>query len=267
MTSLPTGVGPLQLLMLQPTPFCNLDCDYCYLPGRTRRDRMPIPTAELAIVRAIESGLVTQDFRLAWHVGEPLVVGQEWYRQVDRLVRRHCTGLRVTSTFQSNAVLIDDEWCDLFEETHAELGISIDGPEHIHNAHRKTRSGQGTFKAVMKGVDTLHRNNVPFGVLAVVTREFLNDFNTALDFFETLEMNEIGFNVEVIEGSHEYTTMNPRRRGTLDLFRDFTRECYRRHSAGRLKIREIREYEELSKNAAFIEDRYEHAFADHSGGS
>ena len=100
----------------------------------------------------------------------------------------------------------------------------------------------------MKGVESLRANGVPFGVLAVVTREFLDDFNTALDFFESLGMDEIGFNPEVIEGVHEYSTMNPYRSGTLDLFRDFMRECYRRHTAGRLKIREIREYEQLSKN-------------------
>ena len=96
---------------------------------------MPIPTAELAVVRAIESGLVTHDFCLGWHVGEPLVVGQDWYQQVDRLVRQYCADFRVKSTFQSNAVLIDDEWCDLFKATDAHVGISIDGPEHIHDAH------------------------------------------------------------------------------------------------------------------------------------
>ena len=37
-----------QLLILQSTPFCNIDCDYCYLPGRSRTERMSMATLRLA---------------------------------------------------------------------------------------------------------------------------------------------------------------------------------------------------------------------------
>ena len=244
------SVGPLRLLMLQPTPYCPLDCGYCYLAGRLGKARMSSETAELAIVRAMESGLVTQDFSIVWHMGEPLIVDQEWYQHVDRMVGRYCKGFQVTHVFQSNALLINNQWCDLFKSLNMRLGISIDGPQHIHDGHRKTRAGKGTFKAVMKGVECLRRNGMPFGVLAVVTREFLEDFETALDFFEAEQMTNIGFNVEEIEGIHKHSSLGDRIGGTRKLFRDFMRECYRRHAAGRLNIREVREYERFFQNQA-----------------
>ena len=244
----PHSVGPLNLLVLQPTPFCNLDCAYCYLPGRTKKDRMPLETAEKAIVRAMESGLVAKKFSIVWHAGEPLVMEKDWYREADKLVQKHCKDVEVTHNFQSNAVLVTDSWCDLFKSMNTRMGVSIDGPQHIHDAYRKTRSGKGTHKSVMKGIETLHRNDIPFHVIAVVTKDFLQDYETALDFFEEVGMTSVGFNVEEFEGNHEDTSLD-HNTGTRHLFREFTRECYKRHAAGRLNIREVREYEKFVSNA------------------
>ena len=67
----PEGFGPLQLLVIQPTPYCNLDCDYCYLPNRDDRHRLPLELLEAALERVLESPYVGGDFTLLWHAGEP----------------------------------------------------------------------------------------------------------------------------------------------------------------------------------------------------
>ncbi len=207
-------------------------------------------TAETAIVRAMESGLVADKLSIVWHAGEPLVMPKDWYREADGLVQKHCENVVVTHNFQSNAVLVTDGWCDLFKSINTRLGVSIDGPEHIHDANRKTRTGKGTHKSVMKGVECLVANGMSFHVIAVVTREFLHDFEAALDFFEMLTgkgMTSVGFNVEEYEGDHRDTTMD-HADGTRRRFRAFMRECYRRHVAGRLHIREVRAYDHFVKN-------------------
>src|SRR5438132_13119431 len=71
--------GGLQLLILQPTPFCNIDCDYCYLPDRDSKARMSPEVLRAAIDRVFESGLAGEGFTVVWHAGEPLVLGTEWY--------------------------------------------------------------------------------------------------------------------------------------------------------------------------------------------
>ena len=41
-----TPLRPLELLIVQPSPFCNLDCGYCYLHDRSDRSRMSMATLE-----------------------------------------------------------------------------------------------------------------------------------------------------------------------------------------------------------------------------
>ena len=66
--------GPVQLLVLQPTPFCNLDCSYCYLPDRNSKARMDWATLELAVKRVLASRYVDETLSVVWHSGEPLVL-------------------------------------------------------------------------------------------------------------------------------------------------------------------------------------------------
>src|SRR5215831_16531197 len=66
-------LGPLGLLVLQPTPFCNLDCTYCYLPDRSNRKRMRPEVLERTFARVAESDLVSRPYTVVWHAGEPMV--------------------------------------------------------------------------------------------------------------------------------------------------------------------------------------------------
>ena len=66
---------PVDLLILQATPFCNIDCTYCYLPGRTRKGRMPLEVVDMAARRVVEADLVGERLAVVWHAGEPLAVG------------------------------------------------------------------------------------------------------------------------------------------------------------------------------------------------
>ena len=65
-------IGPLELLVIQPTPFCNLDCSYCYLPDRSNKRKMTHETLEKTFNWVFSSGLVRQPFTLLWHAGEPM---------------------------------------------------------------------------------------------------------------------------------------------------------------------------------------------------
>src|SRR5215213_9657981 len=107
-------VGPLELLVVQPTPFCNLDCSYCYLPNRADTRRMSLTTLDRTFRWVAESGLVREPFTLLWHAGEPLAVPVAWYEAAAEMLREYGAGWQVTESFQTNATLIDDEWCRYF---------------------------------------------------------------------------------------------------------------------------------------------------------
>ena len=75
----PEGFGPLQLLVIQPTPYCNLDCDYCYLPDRDDRRRLDPALLDPILDTVLSSPFVAGDFTLLWHAGEPLMVPPSFY--------------------------------------------------------------------------------------------------------------------------------------------------------------------------------------------
>jgi uncharacterized protein len=100
-------------------------------------------------------------------------------------------------------MLITPEWCDLFREYGVGVGVSIDGPRDLHNAHRKTRAGRGTFDATLAGIRLLRKHDVEFHVITVLTRESLDDPDTLLDFYEAEGIDQICFNVEESEGDHQ----------------------------------------------------------------
>lgn len=193
--------GPLQLLILQATPFCNIDCKYCYLPDRQVTRRMKADVAEAAVRFVLDSGLVEDRFTVCWHAGEPLAVPISYYRQVVNRIR-DVIGSRcdVFYNVQTNGTTINQEWCDFFREYDFQIGMSIDGPQFLHDANRVTRNGEGTFAATMRGAELLKKNGVPFHVIAVLTRASLPHANLLFDFFREVGATALGYNIEEAEG-------------------------------------------------------------------
>jgi uncharacterized protein len=129
--------GPLELLVLQPTPFCNLDCSYCYLPDRQSTRRMSRDTLEATFRWAFASGLARQPFTLLWHAGEPLVLPVAYYEEATELLNRHNEQrVPVLQSFQTNATLLSAEWCEFLQRHHVHLGVSVDGPDFLHDRTR-----------------------------------------------------------------------------------------------------------------------------------
>jgi uncharacterized protein len=201
-------VGPLELLVVQPTPFCNLDCSYCYLPDRANTRRMPLDTLEQTFRWVFSSGLAREPFTLLWHAGEPLVVPVAWYEAAAELLRRHGDGHPpVIQSFQTNATLIDTEWCDYFRRHEIDVGVSVDGPAFLHDRHRRTRQGRGTLDQVLRGIHLLNEQRIPFKVITVLTAEALDYPDELFDFYREHGIRSVGFNPEEVEGPHTASSL------------------------------------------------------------
>ncbi len=237
----------LAVLVIQPSPFCNLDCDYCYLPNRTDTRRMEMPVLEKVMSRVFESGLAgPHPFSLLWHAGEPLAVPLKWYREAFAVIDSFPGGRQMAMhNFQTNGTLLNDEWCDFIKERGIEVGLSLDGPDFIHDAHRKTRKGQGTHAKVMKGLETLRRNEINFGVVAVVSEESLDHPDAIYEFFRDNGIDGLGFNIEEVEGINESSSLDSLE--NEDRVRGFLRQVYLRNKADGNPIR-IREFETAWEN-------------------
>lgn len=200
--------GPLDLLVVQPTPFCNLDCSYCYLPDRGSRRRMSDAVLERVFERVAESELARRPYTVVWHAGEPLVLPPAWYEGAFARAARHGRAdAPVTHSFQTNATLLDDGWCELFLRHGVRVGVSVDGPAFLHDARRRTRSGRGTHARVMAGLCALRRHGVPFHVITVLTREALDYPDEIFAFYVEHGIEHVGLNVEEIEGPNERSSL------------------------------------------------------------
>lgn len=197
-----------RLLVLQPTPFCNIDCDYCYLPDRRSTAQMSVATMRTAARRLLDDGLVGPTLTVVWHAGEPLVLPPAYYDEamlaLGDVLKDHC---HVSHSMQTNATLIDDAWCRLFTRHDVRVGVSVDGPAALHDAHRKTRSGGGTHARVLRGMRCLRQHGVAFHAIAVVTPATFTEADAFLDFFEAQGVREVGCNFDETEGVHASSSL------------------------------------------------------------
>jgi uncharacterized protein len=157
---------------------CNLDCHYCFYlekeklyPERNQNWRMSDETLELFIRQQIEaqSG---PDVDIAWQGGEPTLLGIEFFEKAVHFADKYRRDKQVHHAFQTNGMLINDDWCHLFKQHNFLVGISIDGPADLHDAYRVNRAGKPSHQKVMQGIECLARHRVPFNTLTVV-----NDIN------------------------------------------------------------------------------------------
>jgi uncharacterized protein len=199
----------LALLVLQPTPFCNIDCKYCYLPSRSDRRRMRFETLKTIASRLVDADLVGDSLSVVWHAGEPLVLSPEWYSEAIKILAEILPKpVSVEHHFQTNGLLIDDAWCDFFKRAGARVGVSIDGPQDLHDASRRTRGGKGTHAQVVRGIRQLQLAGVPLHAICVVTKAHLDHPDRLYHFFVELGIKELGFNIEEIDGINKNSTLN-----------------------------------------------------------
>jgi uncharacterized protein len=200
--------GALGLLVLQPTPFCNLSCDYCYLPERDIRARMTMETLEATMRRVFESGLASTQLSIVWHAGEPLAVPPQYYEEAFAVVERcRPLGVRVQHHVQTNGTLLNDRWCELISRHAVRVGVSLDGPAWLHDRHRPTRAGRGTHTRVMAALDRLRRHGIGFHVICVLTRDSLDYPDEIFDFFRDAGVDQLGFNIEEVEAANRSSSL------------------------------------------------------------
>lgn len=198
----------ITLLVLQPSPFCNINCDYCYLPNRTSTQRMPLDVLRNAITKTFASDLVKGELTLIWHAGEPLAVPIKWYEEAFAIIAEATPeDARLRHSIQSNGTLINQTWCDFIKKHKISIGLSIDGPAFLHDVHRKTRRNDGTHAAALRGLELLQKNDIPFHIISVITREALGYAEEIYDFFESVGVRHLGFNIEEVEADHAKSTL------------------------------------------------------------
>jgi len=168
---------PFHIMAKPHGPICNLDCTYCYylekenLYGKSGPDfRMSDPVLEAYIRQYIEAQ-PAQHVSFAWQGGEPTLLGIPFFERVLELQRRYANGKTIDNAFQTNGTLLDDAWGDFLARNKFLIGLSVDGPEELHDVYRVDKGGKPTFQRVMRGLEVLKKHGVEFNTLTVINRK------------------------------------------------------------------------------------------------
>ena len=180
---------------------CNLDCHYCYYRDKSEiySGNMPRMSEELleTYIKQYIEGASQQNISFCWHGGEPLMAGLPFFEKAMELQRKYAGDKVIENTLQTNGILVNDAWCSFFKENNFLIGLSLDGPEDIHDAFRRDCGGAPTFARVMKAVELMKKHGVEFNILATVNArseergaevyKFLTSINPYIQFLPVVE--------------------------------------------------------------------------------
>mgnify|MGYP005849145605 CR=1 FL=1 len=195
------GTAPrITSLLIKPaSALCNLDCAYCFYLDRESDPYGDLPKRSMSL-ETLERMVDTYLFYsypnsvFAFQGGEPTLCGLGFFEKLIEYQQRYGRdGQNVSNAMQTNAVLLDDDWAQLLHQYNWLLGVSMDGPQEIHDLYRFNKGGRGTWKQVMRGVETLQRNKVEFNILCVLSQANVDKPKELYRFFKSLGVDNVQF--------------------------------------------------------------------------
>jgi len=180
---------PISQLLVKVAARCNIDCSYCYwFRDAAVYNKPKLMSAEVLqqLLRRVEEHVVKYslaEFPIILHGGEPLLWGVENFHRIAEACEAISarTGCEIPIAVTTNGILIDEDWLHCFEVHDIAVAISLDGPAHIHDMHRRTFQGAGTHAAVKRAARMLVARDINVSALAVCNPA--HDPKQYFDFF------------------------------------------------------------------------------------
>ena len=188
---------PFTLLIKPSGSDCNVDCTYCFYKHRAPevgqgRQRMSDEVLERLVKDYMQLRFPMAGF--AWQGGEPTLMGLDFYKKTVELQKKYGSpGQEVGNSLQTNAILLNDEWCRFLHENKFLVGVSIDGPKEFHDYFRLDHSGSGTFDKVMKAIEKCKEHKVEFNTLTLLNAKNVEHPDEVFDFLVALGTRYIQF--------------------------------------------------------------------------
>jgi uncharacterized protein len=193
---------PLSWVVFKIYQLCNLNCSYCYVYNRgdmSWKSRPVVVSDEIVEYLGVRvkqhcERYDLRKFVIEFHGGEPLLVGKPGFRRIIHILQKNCQGIDLDLNVQTNGVLLDKEWIELFNENSIGVGISIDGPAYIADSARKFRNGRGSTDRILKNINELRNifgDEFRFGVLCVINPDISG--SEMMAWFRDQEIDSIDF--------------------------------------------------------------------------
>ena len=187
------------LLIKPASAVCNLDCAYCFYLDRDADPYKALPARRMTpdtLERLVDTYLFYSypNSIFAFQGGEPTLAGLQFFEKLVELQQQYGrNGQMVSNSLQTNAVLLDKNWCDLFRSYQWLIGVSLDGPEEVNDRFRFNKEGRGTWKRVMQSVETLQAERVEFNILCVLSQANVEKPKELYRFYRSLGIDNMQF--------------------------------------------------------------------------
>jgi uncharacterized protein len=233
-----------QVLVKPIGAICNLDCRYCYYLRKEKlypegdSFRMSDGVLENYIVQHLEAAprpLVS----FSWHGGEPTILGRDYFQKIVALQRRHQhAGQRIVNGVQTNGTLIDEDWCRFFAREGFYVGLSMDGPQELHDGYRVTKGQKPTHKQVIRAFRLLQKHKVYCDLLCVVHDQNVHHPRAVYRFFKSIGAKYLQFlpYVELVSGTEGEVTPQTVPAEAFGTFLCAVFDEWVRHDIGRVVI-------------------------------
>jgi uncharacterized protein len=168
-------------VILKVVQRCNLDCTYCYVYSRGDNSwKTRPPVISDAVLEKLAERIAEhcerhdlRSFTIEIHGGEPLLIGKRRMQRLIDTLRGRCP-YNLRFEMQTNGLLLDREWIELFVRNQVSFGISLDGPPELADKFRIMRAdGSGSTQALLEIIKRLRSDGPMFderfgGALCVI---------------------------------------------------------------------------------------------------
>ena len=213
MTTISPFARPLYVMLKPVGAACNLTCNYCYYLEKSNlyKHQPKRQMSEELLERFVKDYIEAQTMNevvFTWHDGEPTLRPLSFYQKAVELQKKYAGGRVIHNSLQTNGTLLTDEWCRFLKENNWLVGISIDGPEELHDRYRRDSQGKPSWKRVMEGIRLLQHYGVEWNAMAVVNRYNADHPQAFYRFFKSIGCQYIQFtpiverNVQHADGRH-----------------------------------------------------------------
>lgn len=184
-------MNPFSLLIKPSSADCNLECTYCfYLSKKELYPEQHRHQMSEGVLEALIKGYLATPqpiYTFGWQGGEPTLMGRTFFKKMTDLQQRFGRrGTVVSNGLQTNGTMVTPELARHLARYHFLVGLSIDGPEEVHNANRRRPSGRGSYADTVRAIELFRSNRVEFNVLTVVSTANVENPSMVYDHLKSL---------------------------------------------------------------------------------
>lgn len=175
------------MIFLNLTHYCNMSCGYCYYDNemQIKPGQMSLDLLKEILIKVNESPF--ENFEFVFHGGEPTTIDVNFFEKFFEYQQKYLKDKNVGNSLQTNGTLINDDMIELISKYHISVGISLDGPQEVHDYYRKLKNGKGTYETIIRNINKLSEVNIDVGLLSVCSNVTLEYIDKIYHFFKSFD--------------------------------------------------------------------------------